>query len=96
MNDTTSSSNDQEALFSKVGAVQTAVWSTLAVIILGSIVNKLTGLRYPNNLPRIREREGKTQFSLRTRLSYYTDAKAIFREAYEQVSKRYFQRREES
>jgi hypothetical protein len=76
----------QAAVLSRIGSLQTVFWSTLVVILLSSIINRLTGLRYPTNLPRIREKDGKTQFSFRTRLSYYTDAKAMFHDAYEQVS----------
>jgi hypothetical protein len=86
MNNTAGLEIAQAAVFSKIGSVHATLWSTLAVILLGSIVNKLTGIRYPANLPRVREKEGKTQFSFRTRLSYYTDAKRMYREAYEQVS----------
>jgi hypothetical protein len=81
-----SSSNSAQVLLAKIGAVHTAVWSTLAVILIGTIINKLTGLRYPASLPRIREKKGTKTFSLRTRLSYYTDAKNLYRDAYEQVS----------
>jgi hypothetical protein len=42
--------------------------------------------RYPVEIPRLREPEGKRTFSPRTRLAYYTDAKELFREAYEKVN----------
>lgn len=78
----------QDALFSKFGNLQAVILSTLLAIIIGSIANRLTGLRYPADLPRIREKGSKTRFSFRTRLAYYTDAKALYREAYEQVGTR--------
>lgn len=46
----------------------------------------ILGVRLPSNIALIREPEGARRFSLRTRLAYYTDCKALFREAFDQVS----------
>src|ERR1700712_3866188 len=77
------SSKASIGLLSSLGSVQTVVLSTLVAIFLGAIVNRFTQIRYPVDIPRIREARGSTRFSLRTRLAYYTDAKSLFREAYE-------------
>jgi hypothetical protein len=45
----------------------------------------LVAVRYPANLPRVREKPGATGFSLRTRLDYYLDCKSLIFEAYEKV-----------
>jgi hypothetical protein len=42
--------------------------------------------QYPVEIPRLREPEGKRTFSLWTHLVYYTDAKELFRDAYEKVN----------
>jgi hypothetical protein len=39
----------------------------------------------PKGMPLLRERPGKTTFSLKNRLSYFTDCEAIYREAYHGV-----------
>jgi hypothetical protein len=44
------------------------------------------GVPYPKGIPLIREPEGARRFSLRTRLAYYTDCEALFREAYQNVT----------
>lgn len=41
-------------------------------------------IHYPANLPRVRE-NGRTRFSLKTRLAYYTDCQNLFREIYDNV-----------
>jgi hypothetical protein len=40
----------------------------------------------PPGMALVREPPGATSFSLRTRLAYFTDCKALFREAYDEVS----------
>jgi hypothetical protein len=50
-----------------------------------AILAQVSTWRYPVEIARVREPEGKRTFSLRTRLAYYTDAKELFREAYEKV-----------
>ena len=49
------------------------------------LYDRFFSIRYPPNLPRIRE-NGKTRFSLGTRWAYYTDCANLFREAYDTVS----------
>ncbi|KAH6887763.1 cytochrome P450 [Thelonectria olida] len=46
------------------------------------------GVPYPKGIPLIREPEGARRFSLRTRLAYYTDCEALFREAYQNYGKK--------
>jgi hypothetical protein len=55
-------------------------------VFLAIIAGQLSTLRYPIEIPRVGEREGKRLFSLPTRLSYYTNAKELFRDAYEKAS----------
>ncbi|KAI5459113.1 cytochrome P450 [Mariannaea sp. PMI_226] len=43
---------------------------------------------YPPGVPLIREPEGARRFSLRTRLAYYIDCEALFREAYQNYGKK--------
>jgi hypothetical protein len=50
------------------------------------VIGYLTQVRYPPNLPRVREPAGATRFSLKTRWDYYTDCKSLYKEAYETVS----------
>jgi hypothetical protein len=40
---------------------------------------------YPKGVPLIREPPGKTSFSWKTRLAYFTDCQSVFREAYQNV-----------
>ncbi|KFY18173.1 hypothetical protein V492_00108 [Pseudogymnoascus sp. VKM F-4246] len=51
------------------------------------VVGYFTQVCYPPNLPRVREPTGATRFSLKTRWAYYTDCKALYKEAYETYSK---------
>ncbi|KAF2140916.1 uncharacterized protein K452DRAFT_351633 [Aplosporella prunicola CBS 121167] len=44
-------------------------------------------IRYPANLPLIGEPAGKRRFSLRTRLRYYSDCAALYKEAYDKFIK---------
>lgn len=50
------------------------------------VVGYFTQVCYPPNLPRVREPAGATRFSLKTRWAYYTDCKALYKEAYETAS----------
>lgn len=63
---------------------------TLAIVFVAVlaqlVVGYFTQVSYPANLPRVREPAGATRFSLRTRLAYYTDCKALYNEAYETVT----------
>lgn len=65
----------------------------LAIIFIAALAHLLVGyftqVRYPPNLPRVREPAGATRFSLRTRWAYYTDCKALYKEAYETASPPY-------
>lgn len=58
----------------------------LTLLILLVAFHYSTEIRFPPELPRVREGKGRTRFTLRTRLAYYTDCEALFREAYETVS----------
>lgn len=60
-------------------ALGSIVFTTIAILVR----QKFT-IKYPDNLPRIRE-NGRTRFSLRTRLAWYTDCKSLFQDAYETV-----------
>ena len=44
------------------------------------------GQPVPRGIPLLREPEGARYFSWRTRLTYYTNCKELFREAYHEVS----------
>lgn len=64
----------------------------IGALFLGSLVLVYLAERFvfgqpmPSGIPLIREPEGARRFSLRTRLAYYTNCEALFREAYENVS----------
>jgi hypothetical protein len=73
------------ASIAEFASIRTAVLASLFLLLTAVVVAHLSTLRYPIEIPRVREREGKRYFSLRTRLAYYTDAKELFREAYEKV-----------
>lgn len=77
-----SPTNALKPMLDAVGAIQTGVICTVIALILAGVIGNLSRLRYPADLPRIREPKGRTTFSLRTRLAYYTDAEALFRDAY--------------
>lgn len=57
----------------------------LLAVTVGITIRQIFTICYPANLPRVREEDKATRFSLKTRLAYYTDCKNIFREAYERV-----------
>jgi hypothetical protein len=73
------------AFIAEFASLRTVVLTSLSLLLTVVVVAHFSTLRYPVEIPRIREREGKRYFSLRTRLAYYTDAKELFREAYEKV-----------
>lgn len=54
--------------------------------LIGFSILYFVTIRYPSNLPRVREPPGATRFRLKTRLAFLTDCKALFNEAYEKVS----------
>ena len=53
---------------------------------IGFAILYFVAIHYPSNLPRVREPAGATRFTLKTRLAFLTDCKALFNEAYEKVS----------
>lgn len=65
----------------------------LAILFIAALAHLLVGyftqVRYPPNLPRVREPAGATRFSLKTRWAYYTDCKALYKEAYDTASPPY-------
>jgi hypothetical protein len=70
-----------------LGAFQTIALPLLIVFTVWAAILYFTRIRYPSNLPRIREKNGATGFSLKTRLAYYTDCQILYKEAYEKVSR---------
>jgi hypothetical protein len=67
------------------GIFQTITLPLFIVFTAWATILYFTRIRYPSNLPRIREKEGATGFSLKTRLAYYTDCQNLYSEAYEKV-----------
>jgi len=61
------------------------IFIVLSAIIIVVLYAQLSTWRYPAEIARVREPAGKRTFSLRTRLAYYTDARELFREAFEKV-----------
>ncbi|CAI6090501.1 unnamed protein product [Clonostachys chloroleuca] len=47
----------------------------------------IVSVPYPDNIPLIREAPGARRFSLRTRWAYYTDCKALFKDAWDNYLK---------
>jgi hypothetical protein len=66
--------------------LQTVALAALLVALVGISALYISSIRYPANIPRLRENEGVTRFRLKTRMAYYTDCKNMFREAYEKVT----------
>jgi hypothetical protein len=73
------------ASITEFASIRRVVLTSLFLLLATVVVTNFSTLRYPEEIPRVREREGKRSFSLRTRLAYYTDAKELFLEAYEKV-----------
>lgn len=67
------------------GSLEAFVSTSLLIVIVMYLSHRLTSISYPAELPRVREPAGKTRFSLKTRLSYFTDCEALFEEAYEKA-----------
>lgn len=59
------------------------VFAGVAILLIANEV--LFTVHLPKGVPLIREPPGATRFSLKTRLAYYTDCRALFREAYDNV-----------
>lgn len=63
----------------------------LGILALGSVVflylleRFVLSVPYPPGMPLVREPEGATRFSIRTRLAYYIDCKQLFHDAYNNV-----------
>ncbi|EOO00787.1 putative cytochrome p450 protein [Phaeoacremonium minimum UCRPA7] len=64
--------------------------AAIAFVVIASlyIINSLISPPFPKDVPYIREPPGKRSFSLRTRWAYLTDCQPLFREAYENYSKK--------
>lgn len=73
-----------------LGVVQTVALATCLLVLVGLAVLYYSTIRYPANLPRLREHEGATRFSLKTRIAYYTECKNMYREAYDKVCRLFF------
>lgn len=67
--------------YSKIVAISTCIVVAIAIYRLCFAVH------YPRNLPLLGEPEGARAFSWKTRKRYYTDCAALYREAYQKVSK---------
>lgn len=68
---------------------QSAVYVVLlfALVLIGLYgLDALVSVPYPKGVPLLREPPGATRFSLKTRIAYYTDCAALYKEAYENVS----------
>lgn len=60
--------------------------SIVVIVVLAIyVIDKLTAVPYPPDIPLIREPKGARRFSLRTRWAYLTDCQALFYEAYHEV-----------
>lgn len=63
----------------------------LGIVVIGSLValylleRHVLSVPYPEGIPLVREPEGARRFSLRTRLAYFVDCEALFRDAYVNV-----------
>lgn len=67
-------------------ARQLGVVAVLLFLIATIAIRQKNTIKYPSNLPRVGEPAGKTRFSLRTRLAWYTDCEKLYQEAYNTVS----------
>jgi hypothetical protein len=68
-----------------LGALEITALCGLFALFTGLTALYFVTIRYPSNLPRVRERKGATRFSLTTRLAYFTNCKSLYEEAYEKV-----------
>lgn len=68
------------------GSFESFMATSLLIAIAIYATQRLSSLKYPAELPRVREAAGKTHFSLKTRLAYFIDCQALFQEAYEKES----------
>ncbi|EEY17837.1 cytochrome P450 [Verticillium alfalfae VaMs.102] len=67
--------------------IAAVIFISIAILVSATLLSIAFGIQYPSNVPRIREKPGAGHFSLRTRLAYYIDCEALFREAYEKYGK---------
>ncbi|KAL7759464.1 hypothetical protein ACKLNR_009554 [Fusarium oxysporum f. sp. zingiberi] len=72
------------SLASPLGIASIVVIGVIAIY----VIEKLTGVPYPPDIPLIREPKGARRFSLRTRWAYLTDCQALFYEAYHEYLKK--------
>ncbi|KAH8672567.1 putative cytochrome P450 [Tricladium varicosporioides] len=75
------------AHFNTISAFQGLALSAIIAFLAASLLSVFSGIYIPPNLPRIREPKGNFSFSIRTRLAYYNDAKALFQEIYDKYGK---------
>lgn len=68
-----------------LSTLQTTAVISILFILLVVLSVYFTTIKYPAHLPRYGEKEGATSFSLKTRKTYYTNCKNMFKEAYEKV-----------
>lgn len=68
------------------GTIQTFTTIAILLTVIRLTIVYFTTIQYPDDLPRVGEKEGARRFSLRNRLRYYVDAKGLQLEAYEKVS----------
>jgi hypothetical protein len=68
-----------------LGAFEITVLCGLLAVFTGLTTLYLITIRYPANLPRVREPKNATRFSLKTRMAYFMDCKSLFLEAHEKV-----------
>lgn len=63
--------------------------AAVVVLCLGAFLVErfITGVAYPPSIPLVREPEGARRFSLRTRISYYTECRAVYEDAWNHVSR---------
>ncbi|UNI18312.1 hypothetical protein JDV02_004586 [Purpureocillium takamizusanense] len=65
------------------------LFATISAVLIIVIAQTYTSsVRYPRNLPRIGRRPGQTGFSLATRWQYLVDCSSLYRDAYENYSKK--------
>jgi hypothetical protein len=68
-----------------LGTYEKVLLGSLIFAVVALIIRYINSIPYPANIPRVREKNGATRFSLKTRLAYYTDCEGLFRDAYENV-----------
>jgi hypothetical protein len=69
-----------------LGLLATSIAVLVALFIVSLLHHIFFGVPYPKGVELIREPAGAKAFSLRTRLAYYTDCRALYEEAWNKVS----------